>query len=145
VLESKSHAAQAKNRIYHLSVGYPSDRLESNPGAKSGWFSDLMAGVKSRSGSPGNQNAFRHGLTGLTAVKTGRSPLPMRQNSLLDSKKKLAEREGFEPPSRFPVNLISSQAPSTGLGHLSMWIQLVSRFRRLSQFLCRHGVNIFSP
>jgi hypothetical protein len=31
----------------------------------------------------------------------------------------LAEREGFEPPVRFPVHLISSQAPSTGLGHLS--------------------------
>ena len=26
--------------------------------------------------------------------------------------KLLAEREGFEPPLRFPVNLISSQAPS---------------------------------
>ena len=33
--------------------------------------------------------------------------------------KYLAEREGFEPPVRFPVHLISSQAPSTGLGHLS--------------------------
>jgi hypothetical protein len=31
----------------------------------------------------------------------------------------LAEREGFEPPVRFPVHLISSQAPSTELGHLS--------------------------
>jgi hypothetical protein len=31
----------------------------------------------------------------------------------------LAEREGFEPPSPFRVNLISSQAPSAGLGHLS--------------------------
>ena len=29
------------------------------------------------------------------------------------NEKKLAEREGFEPPVRFPVHLISSQAPST--------------------------------
>src|SRR4051794_28281256 len=43
----------------------------------------------------------------------------------------LAEREGFEPPSRFPVNLISSQAPSTGLGHLSA--------RRVSFFLSRNS------
>ena len=40
-------------------------------------------------------------------------------NSLLIKGNELAEREGFEPPLRFPVNLISSQAPSTGLGHLS--------------------------
>ncbi len=33
--------------------------------------------------------------------------------------KGLAEREGFEPPLPIRVNLISSQAPSTGLGHLS--------------------------
>ncbi len=31
----------------------------------------------------------------------------------------LAEREGFEPPVPVRVHLISSQAPSTGLGHLS--------------------------
>ncbi len=31
----------------------------------------------------------------------------------------VAEREGFEPPLPVKVNLISSQAPSTGLGHLS--------------------------
>ena len=31
----------------------------------------------------------------------------------------LAEREGFEPPLPFRADLISSQAPSTGLGHLS--------------------------
>ena len=31
----------------------------------------------------------------------------------------MAEREGFEPPLPARVNLISSQAPSTGLGHLS--------------------------
>ena len=31
----------------------------------------------------------------------------------------LAEREGFEPPVPFRAHLISSQAPSTGLGHLS--------------------------
>ena len=34
-------------------------------------------------------------------------------NSLLIKRNKLAEREGFEPPVRFPVHLISSQAPST--------------------------------
>jgi hypothetical protein len=34
----------------------------------------------------------------------------------------LAEREGFEPPSPFRVNLISSQAPSAGLGHLSVFV-----------------------
>ncbi len=33
---------------------------------------------------------------------------------------KLAEREGFEPPVEFPPHLISSQTPSTGLGHLSI-------------------------
>ncbi len=33
----------------------------------------------------------------------------------------LAEREGFEPPLPLQVNLISSQAPSTGLGHLSAY------------------------
>ena len=31
---------------------------------------------------------------------------------MLDQEVGLAEREGFEPPLRFPVNLISSQAPS---------------------------------
>ena len=31
----------------------------------------------------------------------------------------LAEREGFEPPVPFRAHLISSQAPSAGLGHLS--------------------------
>ena len=40
-------------------------------------------------------------------------------NKPLKLKKKMAEREGFEPPLPFRVNLISSQAPSTGLGHLS--------------------------
>ena len=59
-----------------------------------------------------------------------------RANSLLAHQKVLAEREGFEPPVRFPVHLISSQAPSTGLGHLSAVIQLVSRLLRGSQFLC---------
>ena len=43
-------------------------------------------------------------------------PLNMKLNLEL---KDLAEREGFEPPLPFRVNLISSQAPSTGLGHLS--------------------------
>jgi hypothetical protein len=32
----------------------------------------------------------------------------------------LAEREGFEPPVPFRAHLISSQAPSAGLGHLSI-------------------------
>ena len=41
-------------------------------------------------------------------------------NAAANSVKDLAEREGFEPPVRFPVHLISSQAPSTGLGHLSV-------------------------
>ncbi len=45
-------------------------------------------------------------------------------NSLLIKKKELAEREGFEPPVRFPVHLISSQAPSTGLGHLSVFLAI---------------------
>ena len=54
----------------------------------------------------------------------------------------MAEREGFEPPVRFPVHLISSQAPSTGLGHLSAQNQLVSRFRGGSQFLCNNVVTI---
>jgi hypothetical protein len=31
----------------------------------------------------------------------------------------LAEREGFEPPVELPPHLISSQTPSTVLGHLS--------------------------
>jgi hypothetical protein len=39
-------------------------------------------------------------------------------------KNMLAEREGFEPPSPFRVNLISSQAPSAGLGHLSLNLKL---------------------
>ena len=43
----------------------------------------------------------------------------MRGKPLNMKVKNLAEREGFEPPVRFPVHLISSQAPSTGLGHLS--------------------------
>ena len=36
------------------------------------------------------------------------------------NEKLLAEREGFEPPLPFRADLISSQAPSTGLGHLSV-------------------------
>ena len=64
-------------------------------------------------------------------------------NSLLAKINLLAEREGFEPPVRLPVHLISSQAPSTGLGHLSAQIQLLSRIRRLAQFLCQRHVSIF--
>jgi hypothetical protein len=45
----------------------------------------------------------------------------LRQNKPSISGGNLAEREGFEPPVRFPVHLISSQAPSTGLGHLSVF------------------------
>jgi hypothetical protein len=56
--------------------------------------------------------------------------------------KNLAEREGFEPPVRFPVHLISSQAPSTGLGHLSAVIQLVTRSSRRSQFLGKNVVAL---
>jgi hypothetical protein len=40
-------------------------------------------------------------------------------NPLTGKEKLLAEREGFEPPLPFRADLISSQAPSTGLGHLS--------------------------
>ena len=43
----------------------------------------------------------------------------VRGNSLLDNENDLAERVGFEPTLPFRVNLISSQAPSAGLGHLS--------------------------
>ena len=43
----------------------------------------------------------------------------IRVNSLLDKRNDLAERVGFEPTLPFRVNLISSQAPSAGLGHLS--------------------------
>ena len=37
----------------------------------------------------------------------------------------MAERVGFEPTRRFPAYLISSQAPSTELGHLSMLLGLI--------------------
>ena len=50
-------------------------------------------------------------------------------NSLPGKRNELAEREGFEPPLPLRVNLISSQAPSTGLGHLSAF--RVSRLRDL--------------
>ena len=62
--------------------------------------------------------------------------------SLLIQQKELAEREGFEPPLPFRVNLISSQAPSTGLGHLSPEFQLLSRLISGSQFLCSNVVTI---
>ena len=42
----------------------------------------------------------------------------------------VAEREGFEPPLPVKVNLISSQAPSTGLGHLSAYSLLNIRANR---------------
>ena len=63
------------------------------------------------------------------------------KNSLHLQQMKLAEREGFEPPVRFPVHLISSQAPSTGLGHLSVGFQLVTRSPITSQFLCYNVVT----
>src|SRR5258705_8559150 len=44
--------------------------------------------------------------------------------------KKMAEREGFEPPLPFRVNLISSQAPSTGLGHLSASMRIAVSYPR---------------
>jgi hypothetical protein len=47
----------------------------------------------------------------------------------------LAEREGFEPPVPFRAHLISSQAPSAGLGHLSAPLQLLNRPTLLWQFL----------
>ena len=72
--------------------------------------------------------------------RLGTDALRKRSNSSL-ARKKLAEREGFEPPVRFPVHLISSQAPSTGLGHLSAAIQLVTRLLCGSQFLWEHPGN----
>jgi hypothetical protein len=55
----------------------------------------------------------------------------MRNRLVIDSackqieiSERMAEREGFEPPVRFPVHLISSQAPSTGLGHLSVFLAI---------------------
>ena len=68
--------------------------------------------------------------------------LSVRGNSLLGNNNSLAERVGFEPTLPFRVNLISSQAPSAGLGHLSTIIQLVSRYLGSSQSLCTNVVNI---
>ena len=45
--------------------------------------------------------------------------LSVKGNSMLDNDNSLAERVGFEPTLPFRVNLISSQAPSAELGHLS--------------------------
>ncbi len=47
----------------------------------------------------------------------------------------VAEREGFEPPLPVKVNLISSQAPSTGLGHLSVRKSIACIFLRVKRFL----------
>lgn len=41
----------------------------------------------------------------------------------------LAEREGFEPPVELPPHLISSQTPSTELGHLSTLVFNESLFK----------------
>ena len=49
--------------------------------------------------------------------------------------KGLAEREGFEPPLPVRVNLISSQAPSTGLGHLSVIKSIACGFLRVKRIL----------
>ena len=68
--------------------------------------------------------------------------LSVRGKFLLDNDNSLAERVGFEPTLPFRVNLISSQAPSAGLGHLSTIIQLVSRYLGSSQSLCMNVVNI---
>ncbi len=48
-----------------------------------------------------------------------RSLGPGKRPCVALSKLGSAEREGFEPPVEFPPHLISSQTPSTGLGHLS--------------------------
>ena len=70
------------------------------------------------------------GKTNLTFIGQAFDWKPMRRGKPLNMKMKyLAEREGFEPPVRFPVHLISSQAPSTGLGHLSAFWE--SRLRSL--------------
>ena len=60
------------------------------------------------------QAQFEHrGL--LTRIQASRGKV---ENSL-KLEGNLAEREGFEPPVPFRAHLISSQAPSAGLGHLS--------------------------
>src|SRR5262245_13180949 len=48
----------------------------------------------------------------------GRKGAQGARGSVLDEDR-VAEREGFEPPVELPPHLISSQARSTGLRHLS--------------------------
>ena len=54
-------------------------------------------------------------------IYVGQAQLAIKNkfNFLLYKRNDLAERVGFEPTLPFRVNLISSQAPSAGLGHLS--------------------------
>ncbi len=60
-------------------------------------------------------------------------------NSLLTKRNVLAEREGFEPPLPFRVNLISSQAPSTGLGHLSAFSRVALLGPEMGEKICKQG------
>ena len=53
----------------------------------------------------------------------------------------MAERVGFDPTRRLPAYLISSQAPSTELGHLSMLLGLTYCIG-LALALSRVGVGI---
>ena len=62
-----------------------------------------------------------------------------RGNSLLTKRNVLAEREGFEPPLPFRVNLISSQAPSTGLGHLSAFSRVALLGPEMGEKICKQG------
>ena len=67
-------------------------------------------------------------------------------NSLLAINNLLAEREGFEPPLPFRVNLISSQAPSAGLGHLSALVCFrllcLKRLKKPSRIAEQSSANI---
>ena len=58
--------------------------------------------------------------------------------------KLLAEREGFEPPLPFRADLISSQAPPTGLGHLSAFVELNDNVVEISTALkiFKHKIEI---
>ncbi len=60
------------------------------------------------------QAQFRH-----RGLLTGKQVVRGKVENSLKLEGNLAEREGFEPPVPVRAHLISSQAPSTGLGHLS--------------------------
>src|SRR5688500_2706456 len=69
-----------------------------------------------------------------------------RGDSLLDNDNYLAERVGFEPTLPFRVNLISSQAPSARLGHLSKFCDSFLFSQRTKEFpqnsstlFCQHS------